>query len=293
MSSRRFSAALVAGILVVGLVACGDDDDTEETSTPSGAGVASAGTGAAPAGSGAVDNFTPVTPDTLTVVTNLPGPGFWEGDDPDAITGGYEYEIAKALQERLGIANLDINNVSFDQLVAGQVGDFDVALSQVTITPEREEVVDFTVPYFESDQGMLVKAGTEVATVDDAKTLQWGVQTGTTGAQYLADVVQPEQEAQVFQEFTAALAALEAGQVDAVMMDTAIVLGQAASSNGAEEVVAQFKTGEKYGGILPQGSPNADAINAVLTELREDGSLAQFADQWLGGDPSAVPVLTP
>jgi polar amino acid transport system substrate-binding protein len=289
MTFRRFSAGLAAGILIVGLAACGDDDDDSAgTSAPTGTGTAPTGTGGAAAG------FTPAAEDTLTVVTSLPAPGFWQGEDPENITGGYEYEIALALQERLGMANLEIVNVSFDQLVAGQVGtDYDVALSQVTITPERAEVVDFTEPYFESDQGVLVKAGTTVETIDDARALQWGVQSGTTGADYLANEVQPESEAQVFQDLSAGFAALEAGQLDAFMMDTAIVLAQAAASGGSEEVVAQFKTGEEYGGILPKGSTNADAINAVITELRDDGSLGAFAEEWLGGDPSTVPVLTP
>lgn len=282
MTSRRLVAALSALALV--LAACGDDDDDTETQDTEGT-TDEGATGEA--------DFTPVTEDTLTVVTSLPAPGFWNGDDPSAITGGYEYEIALALQERLGLSELEIENVSFDQLVAGQVGDFDVALSQVTITPERDEVVDFTVPYFRSDQGVLVMEGTEVETVEDAKALQWGVQSGTTGADYLADVLQPDQEAQVFQDLSAGFAALEAGQVDAFMMDTAIVLAQAAESGGAQEVAAQFTTGEEYGGILPEGSENADAINAILEELEADGSLSAFAEEWLGGDPSAIPVLTP
>jgi polar amino acid transport system substrate-binding protein len=273
---RRFGAVLLSVTLVAGLAACGDDDEAET----------------APSGGGA-EGFTPVTEDTLTVVTSLPGPGFWNGDDPSAITGGYEYEIALALQKGLDLGKLEIVNVSFDQLVAGQVGDYDVALSQVTITDERKQVVDFTEPYFESDQGVLVKAGTEVKTVEDAKALQWGVQSGTTGADYVTDTLKPDQEPQVFQDLSAGFAALEAGQVDAFMMDTAIVLAQAAQSNGAQEVVAQFKTGEEYGGILPKGSENADAINAILTELKDDGSLGKFAEEWLGGDPSAIPVLTP
>jgi polar amino acid transport system substrate-binding protein len=288
MSFRKVGTGLLAGVLIVALAACGDDDDdTEATSAATGTGAAPTGTGAAGA------EFTPITPDTLTVVTSLPAPGFWQGTDPAEITGGYEYEIVLALQERLGLANLEIRNVSFDQLVAGQAGEFDVAFSQVTITHERKEVVDFTESYFESDQGVLVMAGTEVATVEDAKALQWGVQSGTTGSDYATDVLQPEQEAQVFQDLSAGFAALEAGQVDAFMMDTAIVLAQAAASGGSQEVVAQFKTGEQYGGILPSGSTNADAINAVLTELQEDGSLGRFAEEWLGGDPSTVPVLTP
>jgi polar amino acid transport system substrate-binding protein len=276
---RKLGAVLVAGTLLTALAACGDDDSAETSETTEAA-----------AGSA---NFTPVTDDTLTVVTSLPAPGFWEGDDPSNITGGYEYEIAKALQERLGMGNLEIVNVSFDQLVAGQVGDFDVALSQVTITDERKQVVDFTEPYFESDQGVIVMAGTKVDTVEEAKALQWGVQSGTTGADYLTNTLQPDNEPQVFQALDVGFAALEAGQVDAFMMDTAIVLAQASESNGAEEVAAQFKTGEEYGGILPKGSTNADAINGVLTELKDDGSLSEFAKQWLGGDPSAVPVLTP
>ena len=280
MGFRRLVAVLLAGALLASLVACGDDDDAETGGT--------SGTTAEGA-----EGFTPVTDDTLTVVTSLPAPGFWNGDDPSSITGGYEYEIAKAMQEKLGLSDLKIVNVSFDQLVAGQVGDFDVALSQVTITDERKQVVDFTEPYFESDQGVLVMAGTEVATVDEAKALQWGVQSGTTGADYLTDELQPEKEPQVFQNLADGFAALEAGQVDAFMMDTAIVLSQASESNGDEEVAAQFKTGEEYGGILPQGSTNVDAINAILTELKDDGSLAEFATDWLGGDPAAIPVLTP
>jgi polar amino acid transport system substrate-binding protein len=276
---RKFGAILFVGALFAGLVACGDDDTSTSNTTE--------------AATGAAANFTPVTDDTLTVVTSLPAPGFWNGDDPSAITGGYEYEIAKALQEKLGMGELKVVNVSFDQLVAGQVGDFDVALSQVTITDERKQVVDFTEPYFESDQGVLVKAGTEVATTADAKALQWGVQSGTTGADFIADELKPDKEAQVFQDLAAGFAALEAGQVDAFMMDTAIVLSQSSESGGAEEVAAQFKTGEQYGGILPKGSTNADAINTGLTELKDDGSLSEYAKEWLGGDPSAIPVLTP
>jgi polar amino acid transport system substrate-binding protein len=278
---RKLGTVLLVGALVVGVAACGDDNGSDNKA---------AGTTAPATGGG---EFKPVTPDTLTVVTSLPGPGFWNGDDPNAITGGYEYEIAKALQEGLKMGDLKVVNVSFDQLVAGQVGDYDVALSQVTITDDRKKVVDFTDPYFESDQGVLVKAGTKVATVEDAKALQWGVQSGTTGSDFVTDVLKPKKEAQVFQDLSAGFAALEAGQVDAFMMDTAIVLSQAKESGGAQEVVAQFKTGEQYGGILPKGSDNADAINGVITKLKDDGSLSAFAKKWLGGDPSSIPVLTP
>jgi polar amino acid transport system substrate-binding protein len=284
---RKLCAVLLVGVLVATLGACGGDDDDDD------GGSADSGGSQTSAAAGGDAEFTPVEEDTLTVVTSLPAPGFWNGDDPATIDGGYEYDIAVAMQERLGMSELEIVNVSFDQLVAGQVGDFDVALSQVTITEERDEVVDFTEPYFDSDQGVLVQAGTEVASVEDAKALKWGVQSGTTSIDFLTDLVQPDEEPQVFQDLSAGFAALSAGQVDAFMMDVSIVLAEASQSGGSLEVVARFETGESYGGILPEGSENADAINAVLEELEADGSLSQFAEEWLGGDPSAVPLLTP
>jgi polar amino acid transport system substrate-binding protein len=277
---RNLGTVLVAGALLVGLAACGDDDDDD----------AGGATTSAASGGGAA--FTPIKADTLTVVTSLPGPGFWNGDDPAAITGGYEYEIVKAMQEKLGLANLDVQNVSFDQLVAGQVGDFDIAFSQVTITDERKQVVDFSDSYFESDQGVLVMEGTDVPDVAAAKELQWGVQSGTTGETFVLETLQPSSDPQVFQDLAAGFAALSAGQVDAFMMDTAIVLAQASGSGGEQVVAAQFKTGEQYGAILPKGSTNVARFNELIAELKSDGSLGRFAEEYLGGDPSKVPVLT-
>ena len=92
-------------------------------------------------------------------------------------------------------------------------------------------------------------------------------------------------------------AALTAKQIDAVLLDTSIVLGQAAASNGAQEVVAQFKTGEEYGGIYQKGSPNAAAIDKIISGYASDGTLKKLADKWLvpvfKGDPSSIPYLTP
>ena len=82
--------------------------------------------------------------DTLSVVTSLPGPGFWEGSDtdPTKLTSGYEYDIAKCMQKMFGLSqSFNVRNVSFDAIVAGTVTNYDLALSQVSITPERAKVV--------------------------------------------------------------------------------------------------------------------------------------------------------
>jgi polar amino acid transport system substrate-binding protein len=239
--------------------------------------------------------FSPVTEGVLTVATNLPAPGFWNGDDPSAIEGGFEYGIATELADRLGLDGVNVVNVSFDALVAGQARDFDIALSQVTITDERAEVVDFTVPYFSSDQGVLVRKGTDVSDLGAAKQLQWGVQASTTGQSFVDEEIQPDEETRVYSETTQAFTALQANQVDAVLLDTAIVLGQAAEPGSPFEVVAQFKSGEAYGGILPKGSPNREAIDDHLQEMIDDGTTSDLSDEFLkpelGGDPTKVPYI--
>jgi polar amino acid transport system substrate-binding protein len=288
--------------LSLGLAACGDDDDNgggaADDTTPTTAGECQGPEDAYITDVGDPEDFEPVEDDTLTIVTSLPGPGFWEGsdDDPAEVTSGYEYDIAKRMQEELGLANLRVRNESFDAIVAGTVEDYDLSLSQISITCDRAQVVDFTMPYFESNQGVLIKAdsGVEVTTLEQAKQIQWGIQTATTAADLLEDLVQPEREPAVFQQLPDAYTALAAGQVDAVLIDTAINLGQAARSNGELEVVSQFEQPggpDQYGGILPKGSTNAGAINAILQQLEESGELDELQQKSLPPGPGDLPVI--
>jgi polar amino acid transport system substrate-binding protein len=232
----------------------------------------------------------------LKVATSLPAPGFWNGDTPAQLDGGYEYGIAKEIAERLGYDGFSVKNVSFDALVAGKAKGFDLALSQVTITKPRAKVVGFTTPYFDSDQGILVKTGTKVDE-SNLQDIQWGVQGATTGQTFLKTEVKPSKKPRSYTETTQAFAALQAGQVDAVLLDTSIVLQQAAASDGVFDVVGQLKSGEKYGGITAKGSKLLKSLNKTIKELRTDGTLSDLADQYLtaefGKDPQKVPYLTP
>jgi polar amino acid transport system substrate-binding protein len=239
--------------------------------------------------------FSPVERGALTVATNLPAPGFWNGDDPSQITGGFEYGIAQELAKRLGLDQVRVVNVSFDALVAGQAKDFDVAFSQVTITDDRAKVVDFTEPYYSSDQGVMVRKGTRVPDLAAAKGLQWGVQASTTGQTFVEQTIKPAKELLVYSETTQAFTALQAGQVDAVLLDTAIVLGQASQPNSPFEVVGQFRSGETYGGVLPKDSPNREEIDRHLTAMFDDGTVSRLGDEFLkpefGQDPAKVPYI--
>lgn len=288
---RKVTALIaVSGLLMFGLAACGSDSGS------SGSGGGGGGGAAAKCSKSTSGKFTPVKADTLTVATSLPAPGFWNGDDPESINGGFEYGMAQAMAKQAGLKTVDVKNVSFDALVAGQTSDFDVALSQVTITPERAKVVCFTTDYFSSDQGILVRKGTKV-TEANQKSIKWGVQGSTTGQTYLNDKIKPDSEPSVYQDTPAMFTALSSNQIDAVLLDTAIVLGQAAESNGSLEVVGQYKTGESYGGIVQDGSKNLGFLDQYIDTMKSDGTLKDLNEQYLvpvfKGDPTSVPYLNP
>lgn len=239
--------------------------------------------------------FTPAVAGQLTVEVNLPAPGWWNGDTVEQIQDGYEYCLAANIAHRAGLDKLKVVNVAWDALVAGQTKDFDLALSEISITDERKKVVDFSIPYFNSDIGVLVKKGTTVDT-DSIKKMRVGVQQATTGADFVSNKLKPA-EVKVFPDTTGMFTALMAGQVDAAMTDTAIVLGQASQSSGALDVVGQYSTGETYGALYPKGSTNAATIDKILDALIKDGTTAQLSAKYLaaawGTDPTKVPYFKP
>lgn len=239
--------------------------------------------------------FPSVTTDQLTVVTNLPNPGWWNGDTAETIADGYEYCFAANIAYRAGLDTVKIVNVPFDAIVAGRVRDFDLALSQISITEPRKKVVDFSVPYFSSDIGVLVKKGTKLDSAS-IKNMRVGVKQATTGAQFISDKVRPA-EIKVFPDNPSMFAALMAGQIDAAIHDTSIVLGQASESKGKLEVVGQYSTGETYGAIYPKNSANAATIDKIIEALKKDGTLDTLASKYLapvwGVDPTSVAHLQP
>jgi len=237
-------------------------------------------------------SITPAVAGQLTYETNLPAPGWNNGDTPDTIKDGYEYCLAANIAWRLGLDKVKVVNVDFDALVAGQTKDFDVALSQISITDKRKQVVQFSVPYFDSDVGVLAKKGKTIKS-EDMKGLRLGVQQGTTGADFVAEQIKPKTAAKVFADTPAMFAAVMANQVDAALTDTAIVVPQAATSGGKQVVVGQYKTGEQYGALFPKGSANAAVIDKILAQLIAEGVTKKLQAKYLAGDMSKIPYFKP
>jgi polar amino acid transport system substrate-binding protein len=164
---------------------------------------------------------------------------------------------------------------------------------RLTITDDRAKVVDFTAPYFDANQGILAKQGTTVSSMADAQKLRWGAQTNTTGAAYIADNIKPSSEPKLYEKTIDAFTALNAGQIDAVLLDTPIVLGavkEGQIKDGA--VVGQFRTGEQYGAVLNKGSPNLAAVNQVMNALKSEGFMDQLFQKYFGADPTSVPFIS-
>jgi len=293
---------LLIGATALGLLlaACGSDDKASDTTKAAATTATGASTTAAAATPGGTVDCKPIKPGVLTVVTSLPGPNFWgtNESDPTQIKTGLEYDMAQDIAARCGL-KMEFRNEGFDAIVAGQIpdGSYDIVLSQVTITDDRAKVVDFSTGYFKADQGILVKKGTKVASWDDLKKMTVGVQASTTAESYLmgqtGDGKYKIDNIKSFPDLTSAYEALSSGQVDAVVIDTPINLGQAAQSNGELEVVGQFKTGDEYGAIFPKGSDRKAVFDPIIKTMLDNGTITDLTVKYFKGDPSQVPFVEP
>jgi polar amino acid transport system substrate-binding protein len=235
-------------------------------------------------------------PGQLTVEVGLPAPGWWNGDSPDSIKDGYEYCMAANIAYRGGLDRVEVVNVAWAQLLGGQTRGFDLALTEASITEERKKTVDFSIPYFASDIGILVRSGTHVDRAS-MKQMRIGVEQATTAVNFVTDKIAPVQPMRVYPNISTMYGALSSNQVDAVLYDTAEVLGKATQSGGSLVVAGQYSTGESYGAIYPKDSPNEASINQIIKSLQDDGTLQRLSTEYLakawGSDPARIPYLKP
>ena len=244
---------------------------------------------------GSIPISSPAKAGQVTVEVNLPAPIWWNGDTPESIKDGMEYCIAAEIAWRAGYDKLEVVGVGWDALIAGQTHDFDLAMSEISITDERKQVHDFSVPYFNSDIGVIARAD---APVDETsiKSAKVGVQQATTGAAFAQENLGLT-DVQVYPEQSDLFTALTAGQIDAAMTDTSIVLAQELANPDKLKVVGQYKTGETYGAIYPKSNPNNATIDKIFEAMIADGTMAKLAAKYLaaswGKDPASIPYFNP
>jgi ABC-type amino acid transport substrate-binding protein len=247
-------------------------------------------------GGGAAGTFMPRTPGTLTVATaQIPDPGFWLGT-PEHPTGGFEYGLAHALAAHLGLDHVKVIIVPFPELVAGDLGGADLALSDITITAARSRHVSFSQSYLNAPPSILVRPGTEVADVNSARALRFAVQTGTTLETALQEAIRPYHPPLILNHQREALHALREHRVSAVMLDLPVALAYAREASHTYAVAAQLPSEDVLAAALPKGSENLEAVNSAIRALNSDGTIERLGHEWLHasvqeGQAEAVPVL--
>ncbi len=244
---------------------------------------------------GEIPIASPAKAGQLTVEVSLPAPIWWNGDTPEAIKDGMEYCIAAEIAWRAGYDKMEVVNVGWDPLIAGQTSGFDLAMSEISITDERKAVHDFSVPYFNSDIGVITRADAPVTEMT-IKTAKIGVQVGTTGAAFAADKLGIT-NIQPYPEQGDMFAALRSGQIDAAITDTSIVLAEELATKGASKVVGQYQTGESYGAIYQKGNANNPVIDKIFQSMIADGTIEKLGAKYLaaawGKDPASIPYFKP
>jgi len=311
--------ALALGLMVL-LTACGgaaetsdDGGATEEAPTTADTTVSEAASEPAEVACD-VDSLPLVTEGTLTVATGEPVFEPWMVDDDPTNGEGFESALVYALAEQLGFAEGDVEWVrtGFDQAIAPGQKDYDFNIQQYSITPERDEVVDFSDGYYEVEQALVAAEDSPVAdatSVADLRSARLGAAIGTTSLDYIEQVIQPEDQAQVFDDNAAAKAAFDAGQVDGLVFDlptayfiTAVEIPDASivgvlpreDATAASEAVASEAAGgaEELGMLFEDGSELVPCVNQGLAALRDDGTLEAIEEEWLS-QSGGIPTLTP
>ncbi len=241
--------------------------------------------------SSSTGEFESSTPDVLTVATErVPAAGFWQGTVKHP-TGGFEYELAEALAGRFDLDRVEIRTVPFKSMIAGDLAGADLGMRQLTPTPEREENLEFSIPYLSSPPGALVRSGTEVPDMKTAKELSWAVADGTTQVSILEDLIDPD-DSTVAPDQAAAIRMLRRGEVDAVLLDLPVALA-IAHVRPRLEVAAQFRGDEALAVALPAGSDNREAVDSAIRALTADGTIGDLAEEWLGTSLSSSSFSVP
>ena len=163
--------------------------------------------------------FEAAQPNVLTVATSaVPSAGFWEGT-PTHPTGGFEYELARAMAKRFGLDRVRVKIVHFHRLVEGDLGGADLGIDLITPTGERENFLEFSTPYLKSAPTVVVPSGTEVPDLASAQELRWGAIRSTTFVETIADSIVPERPTRRFDGQQELLGALRSGRVEAALFD--------------------------------------------------------------------------
>ena len=266
--SQHLNRAVV-GLVALTLVfaACGDDDD---------------GGGGGGAGEPTVDL---INEGKVTTCTHMPYKPFQFEQGGEIV--GFDVDLVDLVAKRLGVEQA-IVDTPFEGIQSGEdlnARKCDIAAAAMTITPEREQKIAFSDPYFDANQALLVKKGSGIKALADLDGKTLGVQSGTTGKMYAEENAQGV-ELKDYEDLALQLTSVKNDQVPAAINDIPVLL-DFAKENPDVEVAAQFETGEQYGFGMKKGTSQElqAVVNRVIQRAKDDGTYERLYEKWFGTKP--------
>lgn len=303
---------LVLALAVAAFIGVACSNSSSSSTPPAGGGGGTFATAAECAKSA-----TFLTPGTLTVGTDNPAypPYFgggtekgseWKFNDP-ATGKGFESAVTYEVAKRMGFTPDQVHwaFVQFTRAYAPGDKPFDFDVNQISYKPQRATAVDFSDSYYDVTQAIVVVKSTPIAgatSVADLAAYKLAAPLGTTSYDVITNTIKPTTQPGVYQKLSDAVAALNAGQVDGIVVDlptalyiadpyvqqvkNSIVVGQLANPAGS--------TPEHFGAVLAKGSSLTPCVNQALAEMKADGTLQAITKTWLSDKTNvgAVPILS-
>ena len=276
-TKSRFTrlAIILGSTAALGLASCGSDDSSSACPT--------------------------IESGKLTIATGTPAFEPWVVGDAPESGEGFEAAIAYAVATELGYTNENIVWVrtGFDEAVQPGEKNFDFNLQQYSITEERKATVSFSDPYYSTNQAVVGFADSPVASatkLSELKELKFGAQSGTTSLDFILNVIKPTSEPFIYDDNAGAKAALEAKQIDAIVVDLPTAFYISAVEIEGSKVIGQFPlsdavAADNFGLLFDKDNKLVDCVNTALATLKESGKLAEIEKTWLA-DKTDAPVIS-
>ena len=268
-------AIILGSTAALGLASCGNDDSSSACPT--------------------------IESDKLTIATGTPAFEPWVVGDAPESGEGFEAAVAYAVAGELGFTNENVVWVrtGFDEAIQPGAKNFDFNLQQYSITEERKATVSLSDPYYSTNQAVVGFADSPVASatkVSELKELKFGAQSGTTSLDFINNVIEPTNEPFVYDDNAGAKAALEAKQIDAIVVDLPTAFYISAVEIEGSKVIGQFPlsdavAADNFGLLFDKDNKLVDCVNTALGALKESGKLAEIEKTWLA-DKTNAPVIS-
>jgi polar amino acid transport system substrate-binding protein len=282
--TQRLTLLALAIAVAAVVAACGSDDDDNGSSAASPQNASSC----------AKDQLALTNAGELTVGTDKPAfPPYFEDNDPTN-GKGFESAVAYAVAGRLGFDKSEVKwtVVPFNSSYAPGPKQFDFDINQISITPPRQKVVDFSRPYYTAPQAVVVPKGSAYASASslaDLRSATIGVQIGTTSLDAAREVIKPDNDVKVFNDSNDVVTALKQNQVDAIVVDLPTAFYLTAAQVPDAKIVGQFSApgGDQFGLLLAKDSKLTPCVSEALGKLAFSGELKKITDKWMGGAAGA------